>query len=446
MRVGDSPTTGQGGAGGSSTTTGGQGGRGGADGLDVCVLNQGIPEDPCATPEKLDYGAVPAGAQAMRLFRIDNTSGEDAVFKSVKVSSPDFSVVTVRYDPDPKDPGVLVRALQTLPVTRPTGTAVYFEVTYTSTGVAGPLPANAVHVDAGLAGSPSSDIVVPIVGTADGCPAGKGACDADPLNGCETDLGTDPLNCGGCKAACALANSTSTCVDGKCAVGTCKAPFEDCNKIAADGCEADLTSGVKSCGSCDVDCTKPNTTASCAGGTCKVEACGTGFADCNLLPGDGCEQDIATSLENCGGCNVPCALANAAESCAGGKCLLGACEPGFTDCDKDAATGCEADLAVDVQHCGSCGNDCTAIMPHVAATCASGECARSAVASPATSISTARSPTAASTRAPSPARPTSPTTASSTRTATGSTATSPRPSSSPRLATTITPVRWRRRC
>jgi hypothetical protein len=369
---GESPTSGPGGAGGGATTTGGQGGSGGEDGLDVCVLNQGIPEDPCATPEKLDYGAVPAGSQAMRLFRIDNTSGEDAVFKSVKVSSPDFSVVTVRYDPDPKDPGVLVRSLQTLPVTRPTGKAVYFEVTFTSTGVAGSLAPNAVHVDAGPVGSPSADIAVPILGTAEGCPPGKGACDADPRNGCETDIGADPLNCGGCNAPCAPANSTGVCQGGVCVVSACTAPFADCNKIAADGCEADLVNGVKSCGSCDIDCSKANTTSTCSGGACKIEACAPGFADCNLLPGDGCEQDTATSLENCGGCNVPCALANAAESCAGGLCLLGACDPGFTDCDKDAKTGCEADLTTDIQHCGSCGNDCTAAVPNVAATCGSG--------------------------------------------------------------------------
>ena len=206
------------------------------------------------------------------------------------------------------------------------------------------------------------------------CPPGKGACDADPLNDCETDLDTDALNCGSCNMACALPNSASACQDGQCVVSACNAPFEDCNKITADGCESNLMSGVKTCGSCNVECTKANTAATCNSGICENKACAAGFDDCNALPDDGCEQDITASLEHCGGCNVGCDLANAAESCGGGSCLLGACDPGFANCDNNPATGCESELASDAQHCGSCSNDCSTVYPHAEATCGGGVC------------------------------------------------------------------------
>ena len=42
---------------------------------------------------------------------------------------------------------------------------------------------------------------------------------------------------------------------------------------------------------------------------------------------------------------------------AGGVCAL-VCVKGYEDCDKDPATGCEADLNADKSHCGSCAKAC----------------------------------------------------------------------------------------
>ena len=44
------------------------------------------------------------------------------------------------------------------------------------------------------------------------CGAGRGDCDGNTTNGCETDLGTSRLHCGRCGAAC-----LSSCIDGACA-------------------------------------------------------------------------------------------------------------------------------------------------------------------------------------------------------------------------------------
>ncbi|MGC4087491.1 MAG: hypothetical protein QM756_06295 [Polyangiaceae bacterium] len=63
-------------------------------------------------------------------------------------------------------------------------------------------------------------------------------CDGVAANGCERDLSHDPQTCGSCTAApCVVANGTPTCTSGKCAVLSCKSGYSDCNKMASDGCE-----------------------------------------------------------------------------------------------------------------------------------------------------------------------------------------------------------------
>jgi hypothetical protein len=376
--VGDSSSSGAGGSGGGSGSSSGSGsgsssGSGGVTGaLDVCVLNKGLPQDPCQNPELLAYGDVGAGTQEMRLFRIDNGFNTDALFKSVSINSADFSIVTVRYEVDPGDPNKLIRIAQPLPAQRPPDTALYFEVTFTAKGNAGPLPATLVHIDAGPLGSTTVDIVVPIDGQTVGCPTGKAACDTDPTNGCETDTDTSSQNCGGCGKACNLPNTTSTCQDGKCAVDQCTTFFADCNMNPVDGCEANLLNDVSTCGACNIDCKKANTSVICNGGNCGLVGCAVGYADCNLSILDGCETDILNTKAHCGGCNKNCDLANASESCTAGACGLIACNPGFENCDNNPQTGCEIDLSNDVNNCGSCSKKC--VFNNGAASCVAGDC------------------------------------------------------------------------
>jgi hypothetical protein len=47
------------------------------------------------------------------------------------------------------------------------------------------------------------------------CDAGRGDCNASPLDGCERDLGSDPRNCGACGVVC----GASACVAGRCRPG-----------------------------------------------------------------------------------------------------------------------------------------------------------------------------------------------------------------------------------
>jgi hypothetical protein len=166
--------------------------------------------------------------------------------------------------------------------------------------------------------------------------------------------------------------------------GYCDAATGTCQPCTADGqcgsdkrCDLDsgrcLEANGRPCGSptycasgicvdnvcCDSACdapAPPNAHRTCATGTCAL-ACNPGFGNCDGAWANGCEADLNTSEQHCGGCNQPCGGENATGNCTNGTCTL-ICDTGWDDCDGDLANGCEADLTLPA-HCGSCSNVCT---------------------------------------------------------------------------------------
>jgi hypothetical protein len=189
------------------------------------------------------------------------------------------------------------------------------------------------------------------------CHAGFANCDSGNANGCETNLASDVKNCGACGQVCSFANAAAVCTNGVCGVGFCNKPFADCDGVAANGCEVNLAVDVNNCGACGNRCS-PNT--ACVGGTCTVAlTCAPGTANCDGLATNGCETNITADVNNCGACGIRCSFPNAAtNACTGGTCTIAACAPGFADCDRLAANGCETNVANDVNNCGACGNRC----------------------------------------------------------------------------------------
>ena len=136
------------------------------------------------------------------------------------------------------------------------------------------------------------------------CDAGYGDCNADSTDGCETPLDT-PTDCGGCGMACDLANATESCATGRCEVTTCDAGFGDCNGMRADGCERALNT-LSDCGMCGRSCNLSNATESCATGTCEIAMCAPGRGNCDGMAMNGCEINLSSDDNNCGMCGIVC--------------------------------------------------------------------------------------------------------------------------------------------
>ena len=209
------------------------------------------------------------------------------------------------------------------------------------------------------------------------CETGWGNCDGDAVNGCETDLTTTGAHCGMCGSACApRLNGSSVCVAGACA-GSCAPGFGDCDGDTSNGCEVTTTTNVANCGACGRLCaSRANTTASCAEAACQYR-CRDGFVDCDGDASNGCEVNVATSTDHCGGCGRACSRTNGTPTCATGSCAI-ACTAGFANCDGDVANGCETDTANNALNCGACRTVCS--FPGSGARCDRGVCVRTTCA------------------------------------------------------------------
>ena len=126
-------------------------------------------------------------------------------------------------------------------------------------------------------------------------------CDELASTGCEADVTADAKHCGTCENACSSSFATPACESSTCVIETCDSGHDDCNHDANDGCETDLTSDATNCGSCQASCTNPNGTTACVQSVCVPECTGNG-ANCDADPNNGCETDLQTDAKNCGTC------------------------------------------------------------------------------------------------------------------------------------------------
>jgi hypothetical protein len=194
------------------------------------------------------------------------------------------------------------------------------------------------------------------------CAAGFANCDGLLANGCEVDTRTARDHCGACGAACVFANASAACVAGACGIAGCAPGFGDCDRVAANGCEASLTTAER-CGACGRTCTVASPVCDGAAGAC-VSGCRAGEIRC----GDAC-VNAGTDAMNCGACGVRCAIPNGLARCAAGACAVGSCAEGFGDCDGSPTNGCEADLRTDPANCGRCGSRPSEVCNGVDDTC-----------------------------------------------------------------------------
>ena len=248
------------------------------------------------------------------------------------------------------------------------------------------------------------------------CEEGFSDCDGMAANGCEVFVATSAAHCGGCGIRCSVAHANAACSGARCVVASCETGWADCDGSASNGCEVDLNGESANCGACGHRCEAgtacsagtcasvctggatfcvdrcaqlvsdvqhcgacgrrcdggANAAPACTGGLCAL-ACNAGYGDCNRAAGDGCETNLRESTAHCGACGSQCSRANATVSCAGGGCVLGACNPGYGNCNGSEADGCETNLNLSTSHCGACGRTCS--LPFATASCSDGGCA-----------------------------------------------------------------------
>ncbi|MBI5534379.1 MAG: hypothetical protein HY898_16770 [Deltaproteobacteria bacterium] len=192
------------------------------------------------------------------------------------------------------------------------------------------------------------------------CTQGWADCDLNAGNGCEVNTSSDLANCGACKLVCAaLPHASTACVGSVCEVASCDTGYADCNGSSSDGCEKNVQTDTLNCGGCSVECNLTNANATCSAGKCVLASCKSGFADCDAVATNGCEKDILTDAENCGVCGTVCQFTNALAGCVNGACDIVSCLAGWGNCDGIKSNGCEMPTTQDVNHCGSCTTVCS---------------------------------------------------------------------------------------
>lgn len=195
-----------------------------------------------------------------------------------------------------------------------------------------------------------------------GCPSGFTRCGDECKNlasdelscgSCDTKCVAPPVTDPEWKCGPGIQpdNSTWGCSGGGCKLA-CKAAYGDCDSnFCSNGCETDVRSDPLNCGACGHQC---DANQQCENGSC---LCPTGTTRC----GNRC-VDLNVDPDYCGDCGTGCPgaqgdSANGVPTCTGGRCGY-LCYAGFANCDNRIDNGCEVNTASDPRHCGNCATKC----------------------------------------------------------------------------------------
>lgn len=184
------------------------------------------------------------------------------------------------------------------------------------------------------------------------CASGRGDCDGQASNGCETDLQSAPAHCGACARACVAGQ---LCDRGACAIRCSGAAV-----VCAGRCVSTSTDPAN-CGACGTVCPSPEGgSAWCAAGRCGF-ACSAGRHPCGAM----CASN--NHVDTCGARCAPCpAVLHGTPTCDGARCGA-ACDVGYHAC----AGACVANNSPE-----TCGGSCVPCVrqPNSVATCDGTSC------------------------------------------------------------------------
>ena len=174
---------------------------------------------------------------------------------------------------------------------------------------------------------------------------------------CSNNMGAAGANCdgaGSCNIPAAVAcpsanNATGVCVGTKCGLACQMSNFANCSGNVATGCETNLLTDNRNCGSCGNDCTAIGQT--CASGAC---TCGSGFKPCanTCIPQAACCKPADCSCTpTTAGTDSDC-VARMRGRDYGFSCGGNVCSPTVTFNDPKYAT-CEAVCGINKMCCPS---------------------------------------------------------------------------------------------
>lgn len=147
--------------------------------------------------------------------------------------------------------------------------------------------------------------------------------------------------------------------------GGCPSGQHMCNGICVG-----LTDPLYGCGdpTC-TPCARDHATAACQGQKCVIGACDPGYANCDGNPDNGCEGDLSKAT-SCGACNAVCnaATPNCAPVGQGFQCTTGCTPAAPLLCGNECVDPARSDA-----HCGGCNNACPTVANGTSA-CQAGQC------------------------------------------------------------------------
>ena len=135
------------------------------------------------------------------------------------------------------------------------------------------------------------------------CEENRAGCVDGPENGCETDLLTDPDHCSGCDISCDIPFTETSCVDGSCVSLDCVDGYDDCD-IGEAGCETQVATDPTNCGECGTTCAASRASVGCSDGGCYITGCLDGYTDGDGLYETGCEVPPDTGPDRSGTFNL----------------------------------------------------------------------------------------------------------------------------------------------
>jgi hypothetical protein len=230
----------------------------------------------------------------------------------------------------------------------------------------------APDIDAGFTSETSTlDASVPEDATAPPLPPGLECKEGEKACGGACVRADDPaFGCGDGCSSCSLGPfaTGAACEAATCKIASCESGRFDCNKDVTDGCETNIRTDPGNCGQCGKVCDA--TAPFCSDGDC-VLTCPVGTTECS-----GACVDTTTDPEHCSACDNACAFGpNSTPTYNGSTCGL-TCNMNFSRCgESDPTKGCPFNTTSDAKACGEKCVDCTASLPKgTVASCGSGTC------------------------------------------------------------------------